>query len=138
MEKTLRDTHIRKGSNMPKKIFILIAILVVVTQSCGYGLVKKTIPAIVAPQSTVQPQQSGMLREYIANPDRGVHYPQIPVIGYIYQNKLEIGDNLYVRRPDGIYHVFEYTTAGRIRAEPVPTPLIEPVEGLPDSTNMGE
>jgi len=129
-----------RDANMSKKL-IIILLIAVLFQSCGYGLVKNTTPtpAVTQTQPQIQPQpQTISPQEYLANPDKGVHFPQIPVIGYIYKNKLEIGENLYVRRADGVYYVFEFTTAGNIRVEPTPTPLIEPVEGEPDSTDTME
>jgi len=34
---------------------------------------------------------------------------------------------MYVRQADGLYHVFEYTVAGKIRVEPI-QPMIDEVE----------
>ena len=125
---------------MKFKLTVLIAILVILSQSCSYGIVKKTLPVPVVNQPIIQAPQPRpqTLQQVLANPDKGVHYPQIPIIGYIYQNRLNIGDNLYVRQDSGVYSVFEFTTQGRIRVEPAPMPLIEPVETKPDSTNRGE
>jgi len=112
---------------MFRKLVTPIILVAVLMSSCGYAVVKQTTP--IEPQISQQEPKSISANEYLANPDKGVHFPQIPIIGYSYQADLNVGDNLYVRGDNGIYHIFEYTVSGRILMEPIQPMIDEAEEG---------
>ena len=110
---------------MFRKLVTPIILVAVLMSSCGYAVVKQTTP--IEPQISQQEPKSISVEQFLANPDKGSAYPQIPVVGYLYQPNIEKGENMYVRQADGLYHVFEYTVAGKIRVEPI-QPMIDEVE----------
>ena len=114
-------------TNMKKYLLFALLFVIIALQSCGYAITKKVTPK-------PQPVQIDLNR-LLANPDKHKIYPQIPVIGYLYQNRLAIGDTLLVRRKDGIYHIFEYKSAVRIGRIPE-IPVIEELEPTPENTDI--